>query len=272
MADKFGIKKVYRTIGKEWFCKWDEGPQRSVSFGAAGELDPDLIFRGNGSYTIYGGSRDRCGQMRVTGDCPRIYVRFSDEESDALSPSVPKWDNVEVTFYALTTNPGRKVSYAGIEAVVRTNHFPDDKLCSTRGYGGKVNFDGRVRFEKECCHGKGNKQTTPVYPFANKGRMPLNKWIGYKLISRACEKNTKNKLELYMDMTDGSNGGTWTKVSEFVDYDGWSADTPSCCDLHKGKVLLPPHFTNTYSVYLRSDGLGEQFYKKLSIREVAPLN
>ncbi len=74
-----------------------------------------------------------------------------------------------------------------------------------------------------------------------------------------------------MDLTDGLNGGDWKLITEFVDYDGWSSDTPSCCNTHKGKVLLPPNQMSNYTVYLRSDGLGEQLYKKLSIREVDPL-
>lgn len=274
--DKFGISMLVPStsnvdIAREWYCNWTSGSQRNFSFGPAGSTDPELIFRGSGSYIIYGSSGDRAGMMSITGSCPRIYVRNSTLETDQLPSTVKKWGNVEVTFYANTTNPGSSVSYAGIEAVVRTNHYPDDMLCSTRGYGGKINFDGRAQFEKECCHGIGNKQVATTYPFPNKGKMPLNTWIGYKFIARASDNNTKCKLELYMDLTDGLNGGTWVKVTEFVDYDGWSADTPSCCTAHCGKVLLPPAEITNYSVYLRSDGLGEQLYKKFSIREVDPL-
>jgi len=273
--DKFGVKMVCpsSTINvREWYNNWNNGALRTCTFGTTGSNnDPELIFRGSGTYTIYGSNNSRTGQMRISGSCPRIYVRDSIIESDILASSVKKWGNVEVTFYANTTNPGSNISYAGIEAVVRTNHYPDNLLCSTRGYGGKINFDGRAQFEKECCHGSGNKQTNSIYPFPNKGRMPLNTWIGFKMISRACENNTKVKLELYMDLTDGLNGGNWVKLIEFTDYEGWSSDTPACCATHTGKVLLPPHCISNYSIYLRSDGLGEQFYKKFSIREIDPL-
>jgi len=272
--DKFGIRILHPSSlssPRDWFCQWDQGAQRSFKYGPAGFSDPQLIFRGSGAYTIYGASNSQSGIMKVTGPCPRIYVRGSSIESDDLPSTVPTWKNVEITFYANTTNTGSNISYAGIEAVARTNHYPDKLLCSTRGYGGKINFDGRAQFEKECCHGKGDKQTKPVYPFMNKGRMPLNKWIGYKYVVRSCENNTKVKLELYMDLTNGKNGGTWQKLTEFIDYDGWSAATPSCCDAHKGKVLTSPYFDNTYSVYLRSDGLGRQLYKKFSVREIDPL-
>jgi len=273
--DKFGVKMICpsSTLNvREWYNNWDNGSLRTCTFGTTGgNNDPGLIFRGSGTYTIYGSNNIHTGQMRISGSCPRIYVRDSIIESDILPSSVKKWDNVEVTFYANTTNPGSNISYAGIEAVVRTNHYPDNLLCSTRGYGGKINFDGRVQFEKECCHGKGNKQTNSIFPFPNKGKMPLNTWIGFKMVARACENNTKVKLELYMDLTDGLNGGNWVKLIEFIDYEGWSSDTPACCATHTGKVLLPPYCKTNYSIYLRSDGLGEQFYKKFSIREIDPL-
>ena len=273
-CDMFGIHVLHpssTTSTRDWFNQWGKGSQRSFKFGAAGPTDPELVFRGSGVYTIYGGSGARSGHMRVSGSGPRIYVRASDKETDKFPESMPKWGNVEITFYATTTDPGASVGYAGIEVVARTNHCPDNLLCSARGYGGKINFDGRVQFEKETCHGQGNKQTTNVYPFDDGGRMPMNTWFGYKYVVRACQNNTMCKLELYMDRTDGINGGTWKKLHEFTDYDGWSSDTPSCCDLHKGRVLLPPHCTTNYSVCLRTDGIGEQFYKKFSIREIDPL-
>lgn len=272
--DKFGVKMMYTSSVanvREWYCNWDKGTQRSSTFGPMGSSDPQLVFRGSGSYTVYGASNALSGQMRVTGSCPRIYVRDSILETDQLPSGTQKWGNVEITFYANTTNAGDNVAYAGIEAVARTNHYPDNMLCSTRGYGGKLNFDGRAQFEKECCHGTGNKQVATTYPFPGGGKMPLNKWIGYKYVSRACNGGTQVKLELYMDLTNCVNGGTWVKVTEFTDYDGWSSDTPSCCAAHSGKVLLPPYCTTNYSVYLRSDGLGEQFYKWFSIREIDPL-
>lgn len=269
--DKFGITMLNASTSnvsksREWYAKWDTGPVRNFTFGSAGYYDPELIFRGTGQYTIYGASNSNVGLMRVTGSCPRIYVRNSAIESSTLGSNVKVWENVEVTYYANTTNPGSNVSYAGIQAEVRTNHYPDSDLCTTRGYGSKINFDGRAQFEKECCHDKGNKQVATVYPFPNKGRMPINKWIGHKFIARSCNGGSNCKLETWIDMTDGLNGGTWSNITNFIDTPGWSSDTPSCCSNHTGKVL-----GSNYSVYLRTDGLGEQFYKKWSIREIDPL-
>lgn len=276
--DQFGIKMLYPstlTNPRDWFCNWDQGVERKFGFGSVGSTDPELMFRGNGTYTIYGSDHPLKGQMKVIGSCPRIYVRGSPKETDVLPNGIPKWGNVEVTFYALTSHSGSNVSYAGIESCVRTNHCPDSLICSTRGYGCKLNFDGRCQFEKETGHGKGEKQTSNVYPFGQGNRMPLNVWIGMKFVCRSCDHGTKVNMECYLDMTDGLNGGQWVKWHDFTDYDGWSSDTNSCCATHKGKVLLPPYMTSNYSVYLRTDGLingGTQFYKKFSIREIDPID
>ena len=264
------------TNQRDWYCNWDKGSKRTFGFGPAGSTESELIFRGDGKYTIYGASDPTySGQMLVTGSTPRIYVRNTTLENGntVLPPPAETWNDVEITFYCNTTNSGQNISYAGIEAVARTNHDPDTALCSTRGYGFKINFDGRCQFEKETCH-PDVKQTSNVYPFGKGTRMPLNKWIGMKSVARACDNNTKVQQEIWMDMTDGLNGGTWVKLYEFTDYQNWSSDAPFCCSYHRGQVLLPPYMLTNYTVYLRTDGLvvqGRQYYKFFSIRQIDPL-
>lgn len=251
--DCFDVIKLFPTYNREWVSKFHIGKQRSYTFGISD--DPELQFRGTGTYTIFGEEGEHAGEMMVIGSCPRIYV----------FDNIRRWNNVEVTFYCKTIDVGQNISYAGIEAVVRTKHNPDTELCTTRGYGAKLNFDGRSQFEKECVHGGGNKQVNTVYPFPNKGKMPLNQWIGMKFICRSCEKNTKCKLEIYYDFDESNN---WTKYNEFTDYAGWSSDQVSCCLIHKGKILKNNFF---HSVYLRTDGNATQYYKKFSIREIDAL-
>ena len=258
MLDVFGVRMLHASIAREWYSQFHIGPERTFTFGCSKVYDPELIFRGNGTYTI------RNGILSVSGACPRIYVRGSDKDHAEVPISTPKWKNVEVTFYSNTINAGScPVSYAGVEAVVRTDHYPDSDLCNTRGLGGKWNFDGRCQFEKETVHGCGNKQANTVYPFTNGGRMPLNKWIGYKYIVRSCDSDTACHAEMYTDMTNGKNGGSWIKVNDFIDRKGWSSDVPSCCETHRGAVL-----DGNYSVYLRTDGVKEQLYKWFSVREI----
>ena len=270
--DIFGIQKLFDTTTREWYSQFHVGPVRTRTFGAAGIYDPSLIFCGSGTYVIYGeASASLTGIMSVSGSCPRIYVRDSIQNHDLVPLNTPTWKNVEITFYSNKIDPGIvPVVYAGVQAAARTDHYPDTDLCNMRGISAKWNFDGRCQFEKETVHlsnGTGNKQVNTVYAFPNNEPMPLNTWIGYKYVVRSCDNDTTCHVEMYMDFTDGKNGGTWKKINEFIDYDGWSADMPSCCTDHSGKVLK-----ENYTVYLRTDGVNKQLYKYFSVREIAPLS
>jgi len=108
--DKFGIKELTDTAsnGRTWFSKFDQGTQRTITWGQD-SIDSELIFRGSGSYTIYGSTGEKAGQMKVSGSTPRIYVRGSPSESVPPPSGTAKWNNVEVTFYATTTNSGSNV-------------------------------------------------------------------------------------------------------------------------------------------------------------------
>ncbi len=257
--DTFGITKIYPSAYNEvydWHSNWHMGPPRNGTFGIAGDYDPFLIYRGDGFYSISGD-----GFLDWNGNTPRVYVRGSPLEKSKLVDSVHKWGNVEITIYFQNIDTGLDISYAGFEIVGHTNHYPDSDDCTTPGYGAKFNWDGRAQFEKECSHQKNtNKQVATVYPF--NGRMPLNVWIGMKFIIHSNSDNTVT-LKLYLDITDGLNGGTWELVTTFTDYNGWSSDCPACSTRLTGKVLGP-----NYSIYLRSDGFPIQIMKKFSIREI----
>ena len=53
-VDIFGVQKLFSTTKREWYSQFHVGPVRTRTFGAAGIYDPGLIFRGSGTYAIYG--------------------------------------------------------------------------------------------------------------------------------------------------------------------------------------------------------------------------
>lgn len=306
--DKFGIKMLNKTIdgGREWFNRWNEGTQRTITWGPD-VIDTEFMIRGSTTCVIFGASGETAGQIKVTGSGPRLYVRGTSSESVPPPVGTPKWNNVEITLYAKTTDAGSKVIYAGIEAVCKTNHCPDSDDTTTRGYGGRVLFDGRVDIEKELSHGKGsNIRTYPSFFWTQEDggvlstnstlksqnnnnpvyELPLNKWIGYKLVARNCDNDTNVRVEVYIDKTDGLNGGDWKLAKSIKDivylqavdsfylskdlwYDGGDfKNKGSASDKQHGMPITNPN----YSVYLRTDGNVEQYYKYFSVREIEPIH
>ncbi len=305
-VDRFGIKMLRATVrgGREWFNCWDAGPERTITWGPDSH-DPQFMIRGSTRCVVYGAAGANAGQVKVSGSGPRLYVRGTASEAVSPPPGTPTWNNVEVTFYARTTNAGSKVVYAGLEAVCKTNHCPDSDDPTTRGYGGRVLFDGRVDIEKELSHGKGsNIRSFPAFIWTeadgglrsanaslvsnNNGRpvyeLPLNKWIGCKLVARNCDHGINVLLEVYIDRSGGSNGGDWKLAKSLNDivyspsvdalyfskdlwYDGGDFK-------HKGSATPAQHgmpiTQPSHSVYLRTDGNVEQYYKWFSVREVEP--
>jgi hypothetical protein len=281
-TDPFGIKKLYPSVGREWFNVWSTGAQRTLTWDTY-STDPGMVFRGDTNATVYGSSGTRAGQMQVIGDAPRIYIRDSGTESIPPLDSVLKWNNVEVTFYAYSTgNSG--VGWAGLESVVKTNHLPDSWDCATRGYGGRMLFDGRLDFEKEVSHPSDINVQQSLGSWS--GGLPLNRWIGFKMVARNVDNNTHVKLELYRELSIGNvvnpsapaGGGTWELLGSYTDTGAWSTGFGTCTaqatwDNGHTDRSLPLTWAN-WSVYLRTDGITAsipQYYKWLSVREVAPL-
>jgi len=267
-TDKFGITQLYKTntiSGREWYSKWNVGGARSWTHSNNDSVDTEFITAGKGDGSFY---CDGKGSLFVTQN-PRMYV-------------LGGWKNVEITVYGRRIADSN-ISYGGIMAYARTNHYIDANTCDDRGYGGRFTYDGRVDFEKETAHHlpNGNAQTTAV-SYA----MAKNKWYGYKYVVYD-DVDGNVKLELYIDETDGLNGGNWVKVTEFTDNgSNFGVGKGVCRTGINGLVPQLKLTSSNYrigsescdsgnckpnlSVYFRTDGAGENGleYKKASIREI----
>lgn len=267
--DKFGIKMLYPTLtgGRVWYSKWNNNNPRSWE----NTKDPDdsEFFTGNGTGT-YNCAGD--GILKIGGDYPRMHIMRSDKTG--------YWHDVEVTVYGQ-----RKSSlgedWGGIMAYTRTNHYIDTNTCDTRGYGGRFKYSGEIDFEKEIRHSGPYCHAIAQSGTYWTGGMPQNIWIGYKFVTYDLTDGNV-KLELYIDETDGKDGGSWVKIREWTDKGDYNPNNCTGCKSGIDPKLRLINSENrqgsesgypNLAVYFRTDAIGvdDLWFKRASIRTINPI-
>jgi hypothetical protein len=259
-SDRFGIDYLQPTLvdGTFWVSDW----AGDRTFDGVDPRDP-WFDADHGSATFAAGD----GELRISGEIPRMYVH---------DPAMERqWRDVEVTMYFKRVADSG-VPYAGMTAVARSNHLATEEgmlaRCDTRGYGARMRYDGNVDFEKETAHPE-NDPTRPKVLWPD--GMPQERWIGYKFL--VYDRGPAVKLELWLDQTNGADGGLWIKVDELLDDGNTLGETP-CAPGIDARVPLTNDPARegsesgrpNVSVYFRGDGVGEDglVYKWGSIREI----
>lgn len=258
-CDARGIVKIYADSAiapHNWEDNWLSN-SRSMSSVSTDPKDANATFRGTGRIRVEGST----GIMSMSNS-PRYYV--GDEMGNL------KWQNVEMTVYARRVLDSSIKPHTGFTLVARTNHdlYKEDP-CQALGYHARIHFEtGEAAFQKEFYHGSSviysaSKRTSKV-PWGSTVQKSV--WIGIKFIVRTLASDDV-ELEMWIDMTDGVDGGKWSKIWSFTDSGtNWRSTKrvpPECSFGDEAKILRPGNV-----VFLRTDSVEQLDWKLFSVREI----
>ena len=254
--DVFGIRRLYPTADGTagWDSShWANGIPRTL--GSSGDpYDPTgwSQKRGNGSLSV-----DGTGVLRFEGSSPRLYL-------NGLPDTF--WKNVEVTFYYQRISDA-DVSWAGAVAGVRSGpdgHSSGGDPCTATTYYSRLRNDGDFDFEKELHHpSTGSARST--HPVWDGDSLPSGQWIGMKFVTYNLANGQGVRLEAYLDLDEGLNGGNWQQLATYDDTGDWPHINDGCA--------YPMNHIITQGggvVLLRNTDVTDSRYRWFSVREISP--
>jgi len=217
--DAFGVSMLYGSVDQasrtsfapsDWISGWQDYIE-PLNLDGSGDVDSQDMnnaeMRSSGSVTSAVGS-----PVATLSGSPRLYIR---DLTDG-------WENVEFTFYAnfMADLRDPQVSYAGFTMGTRSGHYtrPDPKCDGTTYFAKIYRLTGEVGFQKEYFDGGTGQK---VYSSSSRQSyfdttMPLDTWIGMKFVLYTMTSGSV-KLEIYVDETDGLNGGEWYLAHQLED-------------------------------------------------------
>lgn len=260
-SDEVGIHEIYPSApdGMHWEANWTGGEY-------AWSEDPWVEI---GSRDVRYRTAD--GVLSISGNLSRLYIREPNKQR--------QWRDVEVTIYAKRI-ADEDIDYSGIVSAVRINHGVTaplaDAPCDSRGLSARLRFDGAIDFGKEIAH-PNTVASHSIEVFPN--GLPYGEWIGYKHIVYDIDNGTGTRQELWMDLTDGRDGGAWNlfAVHEDHSYSGiGEGETPCAPGIDpaipyvNGPRAGSESGLPSIAVLIRADGIGFNGlqYKWTSVREI----
>jgi hypothetical protein len=259
--DRFGIRQLYPTLapGKYWLSTWDNGTSRSFDWTSPADpddpwFDPNHSADGPSYHTEGTGVLDIGAGSGFSEVSPRMYVH---------DPAGGQWRNVEITMYFMRRSDNN-TAFAGMVSVARTNHGTTGpeltQICDTRGIGARMRNDGHVDFEKETRHPDNQTHSDTAVSGWGTG-LPAQQWLGFKYV--VYDNAAGNVVQkLYLDTTDGINGGTWNLLISLVDDGAVYGNVPCASGIDPMlKLTAAPTRPGSESgqpnttVYFRSDGV-----------------
>lgn len=258
-VDVFGLKMLYPS--KNGMTPWSSAHWASNHYDINNRIDENDPLgisghRGTGTTTVDN------GELVMGGSQPRLYIY-------PLADQTP-WQNIEVTVYYKRVEDA-DTDWAGAVIGIRSGEEGHaEEPCDAHTYYARLRQDGSADFAKELKHSDSaaTASVNPAILWPETLDLPFHTWIGLKFVAYNDASNHV-VLELYRDLTEGKNGGSWTLINSHTD-DGqnWSALTDCLQHQPTAQNTSTQASLDGGSILIRNTDITSARYKWVSVREI----